>query len=103
MITLEAAGNTPATIALFEESATRVILTCPSAEVETVRAIAEDSGCKILPLGVTAARRLDVRLNGQMVVSETIADLGQIWSGALESMLHDEVHGQETQDELMRS
>jgi phosphoribosylformylglycinamidine synthase II len=103
MITLDAAASTPASIALFEEGATRVILTCASSEVESVRAIAEDSGCRILPLGVTASRRLDVRLNGQTVVSETIADLKQLWSGALESMLHDEVHGQETQDELMRS
>jgi phosphoribosylformylglycinamidine synthase subunit PurL len=103
MITLDGAAGIPASVALFEEGATRVILTCASTEVERVRAIAKNSGCRILPLGVTAARRLDVRLNGQMVISEAISDLRQIWSGALESMLHDEVHGQETQDELMRS
>jgi phosphoribosylformylglycinamidine synthase subunit PurL len=103
MITLNAASGESETSTLFEESATRVILSCPTANVEKVRNIAGDHGCAITPLGVTAARKLDIRLNGKSVLSEPVADLRQAWAVALESMLHDEVHGTEKRDELVRS
>jgi phosphoribosylformylglycinamidine synthase II len=103
MITLNHSAADPAACMLFEESATRVIVTCATADVDRVRALVEKSGCAVTALGVTAARRLDIRLNGHVVLSEAVADLRQPWADALESMLHDEVREPEISDATMRS
>jgi phosphoribosylformylglycinamidine synthase subunit PurL len=96
MITLTHSASDPAACVLFEESATRVIVTCATADVEKVRAIVQNSSCIVTPLGVTAARKLDIRLNGQVVLSEQVADLRRPWADSLEAMLHDEVREPET-------
>jgi len=88
MITLTEPGEATPLCTLFEEGATRVIVTCATNDVEKVRAIAAKSGCAITSLGVTAARKLEIRWNGQVAVSEAVADLRQLWAGALESMLY---------------
>ena len=103
MITLTNPRDTMPLCALFEEGATRVIVTCATSDVERIQSVAGESGCAATPLGVTAARKLDIRLNGQVVVSEPVADLRQVWAGALESMLYSEVHGSQTPDAMLRS
>ena len=103
MITLTNPRDTMPLCALFEEGATRVIVTCATSDVERIQSVAGKSGCAATPLGVTAARKLDIRLNGQVVVSEQVADLRQVWAGALESMLYSEVHGSQTPDAMLRS
>ncbi len=63
-----------------------------------MRAIVQKSRMHVTPLGVTAARRLDVRLNGQVVSRKQLADLRRPWADSLEAMLHDEVREPETDD-----
>ena len=90
MITLYGEGN-PA-VHLFEESATQVIVTCTPAEVDRVIMVASGFGATtVTALGATAARRLEIRLNGDTVVAAPVADLRASWSSALEGMLHAEV------------
>jgi phosphoribosylformylglycinamidine synthase len=88
MITLQAEHGV---VALFGEEAGRVVVSCDYSNVDAVRKIAEAHKVTVQEIGSTAAKKLEIRLNGSMVVSERVEDLRSPWDHALEAMLHDEV------------
>jgi phosphoribosylformylglycinamidine synthase len=90
MITIDNGDRNPA-LSLFEEHAHVVVVSCGITDLERLRAIAEKFELPVIPLGVTAAKRLEIRLDNKIVISESVDELRNSWSGSLESMLHDEV------------
>ncbi len=91
MVTLNDRLNPPA-YTLFGEETSQVIVTCTPGNVAKVTQIAGKFGfVTVVPLGTTASRRLEIRLNGENVIAESIATLRESWSTALEAMLQAEV------------
>lgn len=90
MVTLQPSKDLPV-LSLFGEDATRVIVTCAGDAVEAVAKLVGEFGIEVTNLGITAAKKLEIRLDGQFLISEPIADLKSVWAGALESLLHDDV------------
>jgi phosphoribosylformylglycinamidine synthase len=90
MITLEDSGISPL-LALFGEDATRVLISCHGNSVAEVTRIAAEFGLTATALGITAARKLEIRFGSKSLISETVADLKSAWSGALKSLLSEDV------------
>jgi phosphoribosylformylglycinamidine synthase len=82
-----AANALPAEFALFGEDASRIMLSCDPANVSRIQAVAEKHGIAADVLGETIPDRLEISLDGQIVVSATISDLNQAYESALESTL----------------
>jgi len=85
----------PLACELFAEHASEVIVTCAPEAVEKIKKIADDFGfVTVVPLGSTIADRVEIKVNGQRVISESIANLYEPWrrglSDALESTFHRE-------------
>ena len=78
-------------IRLFEETACRVLLTCPRRALEPVQAIVSNAGLGGLQsIGFTIGDSLEISYLGEKLISSTIEDLRQPWSSSLESVLHDQ-------------
>ncbi len=82
--------NTPRPIfALFAELTSAVIATCSADNLERVRALAEGIyEVSVLELGRTTEEHLVISVGQQIAISAKISELRQIWSGALQSVLH---------------
>ena len=84
---------------LFGESASRVILSCPTENLERVKSIVfGEPELSCFQIGQTGGNRLTITVppgiasNGEGVaIDAAISDLRAPWSHALESTLHDEV------------
>ncbi len=90
--------HSDATLALFAEEASQVIVTCAEEDVERVRRVAAQGLLDVFQIGTTIANRIELSVNGQQVISESIANLKRPWSrglpDALELTLQDEpAHG----------
>ena len=77
----------PAEFALFGEDASRIGLSCDRTNVLRIQAVAEKHGIAADVLGETIPERLEISLDGQIVVSATVSDLNQSYESALESIL----------------
>ena len=63
-------------------------VTCASADVAKIQQLAEDFGAvTVIPIGVTAANKLEIRSGSQTLLSERVADLREPWGSALEDAL----------------
>ena len=82
-----ASNGLPAEFALFGEDASRIMLSCDPANVSRIQQIAEEHGIAADVLGETIPERLEISLDGQVVVSAAVADLYQAYESALESSL----------------
>jgi phosphoribosylformylglycinamidine (FGAM) synthase-like enzyme len=89
------AADDPVACALFTEHASEVLILCAPESVDKIKKIADDFGfVTLLNLGSTIADRLEISMNGQPVISESIANLFEPWRrglpDALESTFHRE-------------
>ena len=82
-----ASNELPEEFALFGEDASRIVLSCDPANVSRIQEIAEKLGIAAVVLGETIPERLEISLDGQVVVSSAVADLDQVYESALESIL----------------
>jgi phosphoribosylformylglycinamidine synthase len=82
-----ASNGLPAEFALFGEDASRIMLSCDPAQVSRIQEIAGKHGIAADVLGETIPERLEISLDGQVVVSAAVADLYQAYESALESSL----------------
>jgi len=69
---------------LFGESASRVVVTTASAEIDELRAAAQAAGVPATVIGTTGGGRSVVRIDGKMVVDVAVADAERAWTTALE-------------------
>ncbi|MGC2272103.1 MAG: phosphoribosylformylglycinamidine synthase subunit PurL [Candidatus Sulfotelmatobacter sp.] len=82
-----ASNGLPAEFALFGEDASRIVLSCDPDCVLRIQQVAEKSGIAAEVLGETISQRLEISLDGQMIVSAAVSELEQVYESALESTL----------------
>jgi phosphoribosylformylglycinamidine synthase subunit PurL len=80
----------PPEFALFGEDASRVVISCDQDKLSTIQQVAVKYGIAAEMIGETAAERVEIRLDGRVVVSAPISELSNTYEGALEKALRTE-------------
>jgi phosphoribosylformylglycinamidine synthase subunit PurL len=82
-----ASGGLPAEFVLFGEDASRIVISCDPENVARIQEIAGEYGAVADVLGETISERLEISVDGQVVVSAAVSDLEHNYEAALESTL----------------
>ena len=80
-------GGLPAEFALFGEDASRIVVSCDPANVSRIKNVAEKHGVAAELIGETIPGRLEISLDGAIVVSAAVSELSELYESALESAL----------------
>jgi phosphoribosylformylglycinamidine synthase II len=88
-ITLSDAASS-GVLALFAETASRVVVTCAPESVQPVEAMAAQFGLCIAARGVITSGALTVRTGQSLALNTTIAELTPHWAASLEQMVQQE-------------
>jgi phosphoribosylformylglycinamidine synthase len=72
---------------LFGEDASRVVLSCDPMHLPRIKQVAEEYGVFADVLGETGSDRVEITVDGQSVISASIAELRDAYEGALERAL----------------
>jgi phosphoribosylformylglycinamidine synthase len=80
----------PVEFALFGEDASRVVLSCDPAKLARIQQVAQEYGLFADVVGETGGDRVEITLDGKMVVSATLAELDEAYESALEKALRPE-------------
>ncbi len=75
---------------LFGEDASRVVLSCDPIHLPLIKQIAEEYGVFADVLGETGPDRVEISVDGQPVISASVAELREAYEGALERALRTE-------------
>jgi phosphoribosylformylglycinamidine synthase len=76
---------------LFGEPASNVIVSCRKEDLAEFRSIAERCGLFIFEMGKVQGNSLEISIDTRRVVSASVAELKDVWSGSLPSQLAEEV------------
>jgi phosphoribosylformylglycinamidine synthase II len=76
---------------LFGEDASRVVLSCDPIHLPRIKEVAEEYGIFADVLGETGSDRVEISLDGQSVISASVAELREAYEGALERALRTEL------------
>jgi phosphoribosylformylglycinamidine synthase II len=82
-----ASGGLPAEFALFGEDASRIVVSCVPESLSRIQQVAERRGIVADVLGETIPERLEISLEGLVVVSAAVSELSEVYETALESAL----------------
>ncbi|HET7890162.1 MAG TPA: phosphoribosylformylglycinamidine synthase subunit PurL [Candidatus Sulfotelmatobacter sp.] len=82
-----ASGGLFAEFALFGEDASRILISCDPERVARIQQVARQHGISAEAIGDTIPDRLEISLDGKMVISAPVAELSAAYEGALESTL----------------
>jgi phosphoribosylformylglycinamidine synthase len=85
-----ASHGLPAEFALFGEDASRVVMSCDPAQLAGIKQVAAKYGLEVDVLGETVLDQIEMKLDGRVVVSASVAELHEIYESALESALRTE-------------
>ena len=85
-----AAHDLPQECVLFGEDASRIVLSCDPLQVKRIQQLALQHGITAETIGETAAKNFEIAVDGKTVVSATVAELKNVFEGALERALHSE-------------
>jgi len=77
----------PAEFVLFGEDASRVVLSCDPGNVSRIQQVADKYGIAADVLGETLPERLEISLDGKVLLSAAVSELNQAYESALESTL----------------
>ena len=80
----------PAEFALFGEDVSRVVLACDPARLAGIEQIAAKHALAVDVLGETVAGAVEIKLDGEMVISASVAELREVYESALERALRTE-------------
>ncbi len=80
-------GDLPAEFVLFGEDPSRILISCDPANVMRIQQIAGNFGIDVSLIGETAADRIELSIDGEIVVSSAISDLDRAYESALQSSL----------------
>ncbi len=83
-----AAQGLPAEFVLFGEDASRVVLSCDRSNLSGIQQIAVKYGLASDIIGETVPEQMEIQLDGRVVVSAGVAELRDVYEGALEKALH---------------
>ena len=82
-----ASHGLPAEFVLFGEDASRIVISCDRARVSRIQQVAENHGIVAETLGETIFDRLEISLDGKLLVSALVSELNAKYESALESTL----------------
>jgi phosphoribosylformylglycinamidine (FGAM) synthase-like enzyme len=82
-----ASNGLPAEFVLFGEDASRIVLSCVPEKVGRIQQMSEKYGVVADVLGETIPERLEISLDGRVVLSATVSDLNGAFESALEATL----------------
>jgi phosphoribosylformylglycinamidine synthase II len=82
-----ASNDLPRECLLFGEDASRVVLSCDPRHVKRIQQVATQRGIFAEMIGETAAKTLEIAVDGKTVISAPVADLRAVHEGALERAL----------------
>jgi phosphoribosylformylglycinamidine synthase len=85
-----ASHGLPAEFALFGEDASRVVMSCDPAQLAGIKQAAAKHGLAVDVLGETVPDQIEMKLDGRVVVSASVAELREVYESALESALRTE-------------
>src|SRR3989441_7705334 len=80
----------PAEFALFGEDASRVVVSCDRGNLSGIQQVAVKYGFSSEIIGETVSEQVGIKLDGRLVVSATVAELRDMYEGALEAALRTE-------------
>jgi phosphoribosylformylglycinamidine synthase len=73
---------------LFAEDASRVVISCDPIRLPRIQQVAEEHGIFADVLGETGSDRIEISVDGQPVISASVAELREAYEGALEKALY---------------
>jgi phosphoribosylformylglycinamidine synthase II len=82
-----ASGGLFAEFTLFGEDASRIVISCDQEQVRRIKDVAERHGVAGEVIGETIPDRLEISLDGKVVISAAVSELSQAYEDALESAL----------------
>ncbi|MDQ1389898.1 MAG: phosphoribosylformylglycinamidine synthase subunit PurL [Acidobacteriaceae bacterium] len=82
-----ASHGLPAEFVLFGEDASRIVISCDRARVSRIQEVAENHGIVAETLGEAISDRLEISLDGKLLVSALVSELNAKYESALESTL----------------
>ena len=85
-----ASQGLPAEFALFGEDASRVVLSCDPSNLSPIKEIAVQYGVSLDMIGETIPEQVEIKLDGQVVVSSTVSELRDVYENPLERALRTE-------------
>jgi phosphoribosylformylglycinamidine synthase len=85
-----AARDLPAEFVLFGEDASRVVLSCDQSNLARIKQVAVKYSLSADVIGETASERVEISLDGKVVVSAGVSELREGYEGALEKALRGE-------------
>jgi phosphoribosylformylglycinamidine synthase subunit PurL len=85
-----ASGGLFAEFTLFGEDASRIVISCVPEQVARIKQVAGNHGVDADVIGETIADKLEIWLDGKVVISAAISALNTAYEGALESALRTE-------------
>ncbi|MCU1285223.1 MAG: phosphoribosylformylglycinamidine synthase subunit [Acidobacteriales bacterium] len=90
-------------VALFAETATRIVISCDPNKAATIKQMAVESGLVADFLGQTQGNNLQISVDGNVAVSAPVSELKEAWAGALKTALHVETPENLVPEILQRS
>ena len=81
----------PPEFVLFGEDASRVIISCDRENFGRIQQVALKYDIAAEIIGETARERVEIKLDGQVVVSAAVSELREVYEGSLEKALRTEV------------
>jgi phosphoribosylformylglycinamidine synthase len=82
-----ASGGLFAEFVLFGEDASRIVISCDPGQFARIKEVAEKHGAVAELIGETIPDRLEISLDGKVVISTLVSELSEAYEGALESAL----------------
>ncbi len=82
-----ASNGLPAEFALFGEDASRIVVSCDPANSARIQQVATEYRLNADVLGETIPERLEISLDGRVVVSASVSGFSAVYESALESAL----------------
>jgi|CZKR01.1.fsa_nt_gi phosphoribosylformylglycinamidine synthase II len=86
-VNLASSGGLFAEFALFGEDASRIVISCDPEQVARIKEVAVKHGAAAEVIGDTIPERLEISLDGKLVISAAVSELSAAYEGALESAL----------------
>jgi phosphoribosylformylglycinamidine synthase len=75
---------------LFGEDASRVVVSCDPVYLSRIQQVAEEYGVFADVLGETGSDKVEIAVDGQLVISASVEELREAYEGALERALRTE-------------
>jgi phosphoribosylformylglycinamidine synthase len=85
-----ASGGLPPEFALFGEDASRLVISCDPVRLTGIKLIAAKHRLLLDVLGETVPEQVEIKLDGRVVVSASVAELCDVYESALEKTLRTE-------------